>query len=278
MGADQTPPANSDSWFSKIVALTRQSVSCWREGEGGTGAAEIAFWSAVSLFPAAVAAAAIASTVRAVSDRIADRFNEWLADAGQTALSDVNSNIGEEFADVVSAPPAATSIAAVVAVWGTMRAAAAACRAVRRVRGAPRRSWWMERFTGFWLLVGALPLIAGPTAIAVWVEPRLAPVVGFVSAVAVFSLVQKMSCPRRPLRHDLIGGLVSAVWFSVVSAAAAVAVNWTLGGTAITVATAGTLAALSWLWAAACGVTAGAAVAGALDQRNGTTSSPPVDA
>ncbi len=278
MGADQTTPANSDSWFSKIVALTRQSVSCWREGEGGTGAAEIAFWSAVSLFPAAVAAAAIASTVRAVSDRIADRFNEWLANAGQTALSDVDSTIGEEFADVVSAPPAATSIAAVVAVWGTMRAAAAACRAVRRVRGAPRRTWWMERFTGFWLLVGALPLIAGPTAIAVWVDPRLAPVVGFVSAVAVFSLVQKMACPRRPLRHDLIGGLVSAVWFSVVSAAAAVAVNWTLGGTAITVATAGTLAALSWLWAAACGVTAGAAVAGALDQRNGATPAPPVEA
>ncbi|MXZ79656.1 MAG: hypothetical protein F4Z06_15445 [Acidimicrobiia bacterium] len=274
MGADQTPPANSDSSFAKIVALTRQSASCWREGEGGTGAAEIAFWSAVSLLPAAVAAAAIASTVRAVSDRIADRFNEWLADAGQTALSDVDSTIGEEFADVVSAPPAATSIAAVVAVWGTMRAAAAACRAVRRVRGAPRRSWWMERFTGFWLLVGALPLIAGPTAIAVWVEPRLAPVVGFVSAVAVFSLVQKMSCPHQPWRHHLIGGLVSAVWFSVISAIAAVAVNWTVGGTAITVATAGTLAALSWLWAAACGVTAGAAVAGALDQRNGTTPAP----
>ncbi len=268
MGADQTPPANSDSWFAKIVALTRQSVSCWREGEGGTGAAEIAFWSAVSLFPAAVAAAAIASTVGAVSDRIADRFNEWLADAGQTALSDVNSTIGEEFADVVSAPPAATSIAAVVAMWGTMRAAAAACRAVRRVRGAPRRSWWMERFTGFWLLVGALPLIAGPTAIAVWVEPRLAPVVGFVSAVAVFSLVQKMACPHQPWRYHLIGGAVSAVWFSVISAVAAVAVNWTVGGTAITVATAGTLAALSWLWAAACGVTAGAAVAGALDQRH----------
>ncbi|MDE0605403.1 MAG: YihY/virulence factor BrkB family protein [bacterium] len=268
MGADEAPPANSDSWIAKVVTLTKQSISCWREGEGGTGAAEIAFWSAVSLFPAAVAAAAIASTIRAVSDRIADRFNEWLADAGQTALSDVDSTIGEEFADVVSAPPAATSIAAVVAVWGTMRAAAAACRAVRRVRGAPRRSWWMERFTGFWLLVGALPLIAGPTAIAVWVEPRLAPVVGFVSAVAVFSLVQKMSCPHQPWRHHLIGGLVSAVWFSIISAVAAVAVNWTVGGTAITVATAGTLAALSWLWAAACGVTAGAAVAGALDQRH----------
>ncbi len=268
MGADEAPSAAAESWFTRTVSLAKQSVSCWREGEGGTGAAEIAFWSAVSLFPAAVAAAAIASTVRAVSDRIADRFNEWLADAGQTALSDVDSTIGEEFADVVSAPPAATSIAAVVAVWGTMRAAAAACRAVRRVRGAPRRSWWLERFTGFWLLVGALPLIAGPTAIAVWVDPRLAPVVGFISAVAVFSLVQKMACPHQPLRHHLIGGLVSALWFSVVSAIAAVAVNWTLGGTAITVATAGTLAALSWLWAAACGVTAGAAIAGALDQRN----------
>lgn len=268
MGADEAPSAAAESWFTRAVSLAKQSVSCWREGEGGTGAAEIAFWSAVSLFPAAVAAAAIASTVRAVSDRIADRFNEWLADAGQTALSDVDSTIGEEFADVVSAPPAATSIAAVVAVWGTMRAAAAACRAVRRVRGAPRRSWWLERFTGFWLLIGALPLIAGPTAIAVWVDPRLAPVVGFISALAVFSLVQKMSCPHQPWRHHLIGGLVSALWFSVVSAIAAVAVNWTVGGTAITVATAGTLAALSWLWAAACGVTAGAAIAGALDQRN----------
>ena len=272
MSAYDGPPTDRDSWFARSVALTKQSISCWREGEGGTGAAEIAFWSAVSLFPAAVAAAAIASTIRAVSDRIADRFNEWLADAGQTALSDVDSNIGEEFADVVSAPPAATSIAAIVAVWGTMRAAAATCRAVRRVRGAPRRSWWLERFTGLWLLVGALPLIAGPTAVAVWSDPRLAPVVGFVSAVAVFSLVQKMACPRRPLRHDLIGGLVSAVWFSVISTAAAVAVNWSVGGTAITVATAGTLAALSWLWAAACGVTAGAAIAGALDQRNGATS------
>ena len=249
-----------------IGSLIKQSISCWREGEGGTGAAEIAFWSAVSLFPAAVAAAAIASTVRAVSDRIADRFNEWLADAGQTALSDVDSTIGEEFADVVSAPVAATSIAAVVAVWGTMRAAAAACRAVRRVRGEARRSWWLERFAGFWLLVGVIPLIAGPTAIAVWVDPRLAPVVGFVSAVAVFSLVQKVACPRRPLRHDVIGGLVSAVWFSIVSTVAALAVNWSIGGTAVTVATAGTLAALSWLWAAACGVTAGAAIAGALDR------------
>ena len=257
-----------------IGPLIKQSVSCWRQGEGGTGAAEVAFWSAVSLFPAAVAAAAIASSVRAVSDRIADRFNEWLADAGQTALSDVDSTIGDEFAEVVSAPPAATSIAAVVAVWGTMRAAAAACRAVRRVRGESRRSWWLERFAGFWLLVGAVPLIAGPAAIAVWVEPRLAPVVGFVSAVGVFSLVQKMACPRRPLRHDLIGGLVSAVWFSAVSAIAAVAVNLTVGGTAITVATAGTLAVLSWLWAAACGVTAGAAVAGALDQRHRATPAP----
>lgn len=272
MGADEAPSAAAESWFTRAVSLAKQSVSCWREGEGGTGAAEIAFWSAVSLFPAAVAAAAIASTVRAVSDRIADRFNEWLADAGQTALSDVDSTIGEELADVVSAPPAATSIAAVVAVWGTMRAAAAACRAVRRVRGAPRRSWWLERFTGFWLLVGALPLIAGPTAIAVWVDPRLAPVVGFISALAVFSLVQKMSCPHQPWRHHLIGGLVSALWFAVVSAVAAVAVNWTVGGTAITVATAGTLAALSWLWAAACGVTAGAAVAGALDQRHDESS------
>jgi len=249
-------------------------VSCWREGEGGTGAAEIAFWSAVSLFPAAVAAAAIASTIGAVSDRIADRFNEWLADAGQSALGDVDSTIGDEFAAVVSAPPAATSIAAAVAVWGTMRAAAAACRAVRRVRGESRRSWWLERFTGFWLLAGALPLIAGPTAIAVWVDPRLAPVVGFLAVVAVFSLVQKMACPRRPLRHAVIGGLVSAVWFSAASAIAAVAVNWTVGSTAVTVATTGTLAALSWLWVAACGVTAGAAVAGALDQRAGAIPAP----
>lgn len=265
MSAGETPAA-AENRLGRLVSLVKQSASCWREGEGGTGAAEIAFWSAVSLFPAAVAAAAIASTIRAVSDRIADRFNEWLADAGQTALSDVDSTIGEEFAAVVSAPPAATSIAAVVAVWGTMRAAAAACRAIRRVRGAPRRSWWAERLTGLWLLVGAVPLIAGPAAIALWVEPRLAPVVGFVSAVAVFSLVQKMSCPHQPWRHHLIGGLVSAVWFSVISAIAAIAVNWTIGGTAVTVATAGTLAALSWLWAAACGVTAGAAVAGALDR------------
>lgn len=57
MGADQDTPAHSPSWFARSAALTRQSVSCWREGEGGTGAAEIAFWSAVSLFPAAVAAA-----------------------------------------------------------------------------------------------------------------------------------------------------------------------------------------------------------------------------
>ncbi|MCY4036321.1 MAG: YihY/virulence factor BrkB family protein [bacterium] len=268
------PPAAVNSRPARLLTLIRQATARWREGEGGTGAAEIAFWSAVSLFPAAVAAAAIASTVRAVSDRIADRFNEWLADAGQTALGDVDRTIGEEFAEVVSAPPAATSIAAVVAVWGTMRAAAAACRAVRRVRGAPRRSWWLERFTGFWLLVGALPLIAGPTAIALWVDPRLAPAAGFLAAVAVFTLVQKMACPRRPLRHDVIGGLVSAVWFSTASAIAAVAVNWTVGGTAITVATAGTLAALSWLWAAACSVTAGAAVAGALDQRNGVIAAP----
>ncbi|MCY4273365.1 MAG: YihY/virulence factor BrkB family protein [bacterium] len=268
------PPAAVNSRPARLLTLIRQATARWREGEGGTGAAEIAFWSAVSLFPAAVAAAAIASTVRAVSDRIADRFNEWLADAGQTALGDVDRTIGEEFAEVVSAPPAATSIAAVVAVWGTMRAAAAACRAVRRVRGAPRRSWWLERFTGFWLLVGALPLIAGPTAIALWVDPRLAPAAGFLAAVAVFTLVQKMACPRRPLRHDVIGGLVSAVWFSTASAIAAVAVNWTVGGAGITGATAGTLAALSWLWAAACSVTAGAAVAGALDQRNGVIAAP----
>ena len=267
MSAGETPEAAGNR-FSRAVSLIKRSVLCWQEGEGGTGAAEIAFWSAVSLFPAAVAAAAIASTIRAVSDRIADRFNEWLADAGETALGDVDSTIGEEFADVVSAPVAATSIAAVVAVWGTMRAAAATCRAVRRVRGESRRSWWLERFAGFWLLIGAIPLIAGPTAIAVWVDHRLAPVAGFLAAVAVFTLVQKMACPRRPLRHDLIGGLVSALWFSAVSTIAAVAVNWTLGGTAITVATAGTLAALSWLWAAACGVTAGAAVAGALDRQN----------
>ena len=260
--------------MAKFIQLVKQSVACWRDGEGGTGAAEIAFWSAVSLFPAAVAAAAIASTIRAVSDRIADRFNEWLADAGQTALNDVDSTIGQEFADVVSAPVAATSIAAVVAVWGASRAAAATCRAVRRVRGAPRHSWWRERIIGMGLLAGSVPLVAIPTVFAVWVDRRLAPVVGFLAAVAVFSLVQKMACPRRPLRHDMVGGLVSALWFSVVSTIAAIAVNWTVGGTAVTVATAGTLAALSWLWAAACGVTAGAAVAGALDQRNGSTSAP----
>ncbi|WP_420638186.1 YhjD/YihY/BrkB family envelope integrity protein [Candidatus Poriferisocius sp.] len=257
--------------------LVSQSVSCWRSGEGGTGAAEIAFWSAVSLFPAAVAAAAIASTIRAVSDRIADRFNEWLADAGQTALGDVDPTIGEEFAAVVSAPPAATSIAAAVALWGSMRAAATACRAVRRVRGAPRRSWWLERITGLGLLAGAVPLVAVPAVVAVWVDPRLGPMVGFLSAVAVFVLVQKMACPNRPRRHHVVGGLVSAVWFSAVSAVAAVAVNWTVGGTAVTVATAGTLAALSWLWAAACSITAGAAVAGALDRQLPPAASPPDD-
>ena len=274
MSADETPVATTENWLARLIYLAKQSVSCWREGEGGTGAAEIAFWSAVSLFPAAVAAAAIASTVRAVSDRIADRFNEWLADAGQTALSDVDSTIGEEFAAVVSAPTAAMSIAAVIAVWGASRAAATTCRAVRRVRGAPRRSWWRQRIIGLGLMAGSVPLIAIPAVMAVWFDPRLAPVVGFLAAVAVFTLVQKMACPRRPLRHDLIGGLVSALWFSVVSTIAAIAVNWTVGGTAATVAAAGTLAALSWLWAAACGVTAGAAVAGALDQRNGATSDP----
>ena len=267
MSADETPTAAPSGPLAKLVQLVKQSVACWRSGEGGTGAAEIAFWSAVSLFPAAVAVAAIASTIRAVSDRIADRFNEWLADAGQTALSDVDSTIGQEFADVVSAPPAATSIAAVVAVWGASRAAAATCRAVRRVRGAPRRSWWQERIVGLGLLAGTVPLIAIPTVVAVWLDRRIAPIVGFFAFVAVFALVQKAACPRRPIRHDLIGGLVSALWFSVVSTIAAIAVNWTVGGTAITVATAGTLAALSWLWAAACGVTAGAAVAGALDKQ-----------
>ncbi|MCY4257776.1 MAG: YihY/virulence factor BrkB family protein [bacterium] len=267
VSATSTAPRGTARRLSRSLMVAKQALSCWRTGEGGTGAAEIAFWSAVSLFPAAVAAASIASTVGAVSDRIADRFNEWLADAGQTALSDVDTTIGEEFAEVVSAPPAATSIAAVVAVWGTMRAGAAACRAVRRVRGAPRRSWLLERFAGLWLLVGILPLAAGPAAIAVWVDARLAPVVGFVSAVGIFSLVQVIACPLLRWRNHLIGGLVSAVWFAVVSAIAALAVNYTLGSTAVTVATAGTLATLSWLWAAACGVTAGAAIAGALDQR-----------
>ncbi len=268
MNTGEAGPITDAGWLAKSIALIKQSVKCWRSGEGGTGAAEIAFWSAVSLFPAAVAAASIASTIGSVSEQIADRFNEWLAEAGQTALSDVDSSIGEEFAEVVSAPPAATSIAAVVAVWGTMRAGAAACRAVRRVRGAERRSWILERFAGFWLLMGILPLAAGPAAIAVWIDARLAPLVGFVSVIAIFSLVQAIACPLLHWRHHLIGGLVSAVWFSVVSAVAAVAVNWTLGSTAVTVATAGTLAVLSWLWAAACGVTAGAAVAGALDQKN----------
>lgn len=184
-------------------------------------AAELAFWSVLSLVPIALVFTALLGLVQSVfGDEVASRAQSRVVDA-------LNEALGSGGDDVVSAveglftqtSPGLLSVAILLALWTGSRVTAAVTNALDVIGGSRhRRSWLVRRLWGMVLGVGSLVVItalivvlivlplSGTTAGGL-VASVLAAGVVVVWVAAIFSLGPSQ---RRPFGAQLRGAGVAA--------------------------------------------------------------------
>jgi membrane protein len=127
-------------------------------------AAELAFWSVLSLVPIALVFTALLGLVRSVfGDEVAERAQSRVVDALNEALGPGGDGVVRAVEGLFAGTnPGLLSVAVVLALWTGARVTAAVTNAldvVGRVRD--RRSWLVRRLWGMVLGVGSLVVITG---------------------------------------------------------------------------------------------------------------------
>jgi membrane protein len=138
-------------------------------------AAEMAFWTVLSLVPALLALASLlASLDGLVGQDLAQRAEDNLVDAVQRVLSDGTGGAGgvvDAVRDLFSQPrPGLLSVAIVLTVWSASRGFAVLTDALDRINDTRPRTWLRRRLLGLGLVTGTLVvatlllgvLVAGP--------------------------------------------------------------------------------------------------------------------
>lgn len=184
-------------------------------------AAEVAFWSLLSLVPAALVLASLLGSAQSVfgsdvaaraEDRIVDVLNDALGAGGDDFVRGVESLFAEP-------RPGLLSVALLLALWTGSRVVAAVTNALDVIGGVrQRRSWLVRRLWGVALGVGSLVVVTGVLVVLVILPLGGSTVGGAAAAVLVVAAVvlwlavlfSVASSHRRPFRAQLRGAALAA--------------------------------------------------------------------
>lgn len=184
-------------------------------------AAEVAFWSLLSVVPAALVFAALVGLAQSVlgtdvatraEDRVVSVLDEALGPGGDGLVRSVEDLFAQ-------ANPGLLSVALLLALWTGSRVVAAMTNALDVIAGVRhRRSWPLRRLLGVGLGLGSLVVVAALLVVLVIVPLGSGVVAGVVTVVAstvvvvlwLAVLYSVAGSHRRRWRDQLVGAAVAA--------------------------------------------------------------------
>jgi membrane protein len=261
-------------------------------------AAEMAFWTVLSIVPALLALASLLSTLEGIvgqdvaqqaEDSLVDGVQEVLANGAGGADGVVNA-----VRDLFEQPrPGLLSVAIVLTVWSASRGFAVLTDVFDRIYGTTPRPWIKRRLIGLVLVVGTLVvttlllgvLVAGPLfgtgqeladdlgvgpAFAVawdWLRLPLALVVSIAWLTTVFHVA--------PTHHDrwrraVPGAVLTVVLWFVFSVGLRIYAE-VQGGNAVVGSLGGLLIVLLWVWLMSLALLLGGLLNAVVDERDDET-------
>lgn len=240
-------------------------------------AAEVAFWSVLSLVPAVLVLASLLGSLQPLigADRVADAERQVV-----DALGGVFATQGNELADSVGSlfanpQPGLFSVALVLALWTASRVFASMANAFAVVYNrVDHRPWLLRRALGLALGLGSLVVFAGLLVVLVagpFAANRAESAVLAVVAVVVWVTTLYRWGPGRAGRW--VDGLPGAVLATVLAVVFTIGFRVYLGvqgSNVIVAALGGLLVALLWFYLLALGLLVGA-VFNAVGGRGRTT-------
>lgn len=238
-------------------------------GDRVTGlAAEMAFWSVLSLVPAALVLASLLGLAQAVLGAdVATRAENQLTDVAREALGPGGDGVVAGIERLFAQPhPGLLSVAILLALWTGSRVVAAITNALDVIGGVrKRRTWVLRRLWGVVLGGSSLVVITGVLVVLVLV-PLAGSTVGsvvaavFVVAVVVLWLATLFSVAashRRPYGRQLRGAALATALIVVFTVGFRIYLT-VQADNAVVFGLGGVLVALLWLYVMGLAVLIGA--------------------
>lgn len=263
--------------LATIRAIGRDLVREWNEDRVAGLAAETAFWSVLSLFPALLTVTGLLGVLQDVTGGdVADRAEDRVIDFLQRILTDEAEGTITAVRELFEqASPGVLTFGLAAAVWSLSRGFAAVIRALDvayDVEAHETRSWWRLRAIGLGLGLGTVltsvvilallvlgPLFgtgeeladlvgAGDAAGTVWDLVRL-PVVGLVLlawATTIFHFGP--AAHQTPWHWDLPGSLTTALLAGLASVGMRTYLDVAAGGNQVFGVLGGALVVMLWFY------------------------------
>ena len=284
-------------WAGPVVDVVRRMATGFKEDRVTGLAAEIAYFTLLSLFPLLlVLAALLAGLDNIVGARLADRAEDAIVKGLSDVLTSEGDGLVEAVEQLFSRPsPALLSFGIIFTLWAASRTFVAVVNALDAVfELEDRRPWLKVRLLGLGLTVGTLvmavvllglvligPLFGSGKELAddlglgrgfatAWSTLRIPVAVGVmvVWAATVFHLAPHHA-HRSRWRDDLPGAVLAALVAGLVTVGFRIYLGLAGSANVVVGAVGGVLTAVLWIYLMAIALLLGAELNDALAQRNG---------